>query len=267
MTAIREPSVTSSTDAAGGAGVAVVTGASRGIGAATARRLAADGYEVAVHYGHDAAAAARTVKQIQTDGGRAFSFEADLSQADVGRAFWQSYDAAAGERRSEPVQVLVNNAGVTLRGFIDDFSLQDLQRQQQINAVAPFLITQVGLARIADGGRIVNVSSGVTRIAMPDIIGYAMTKGAIDAFTHTLAQQLGPRQITVNAVAPGIVDTDMNAGWLRGNDAALGQVLPQIALGYVGEPDDIADVIAFLASNNARYITGQVIDVTGGSRL
>jgi NAD(P)-dependent dehydrogenase (short-subunit alcohol dehydrogenase family) len=102
---------------------------------------------------------------------------------------------------------------------------------------------------------------------MADVIGYAMTKGAIDAFTHTLAQHLGPRKITVNAVAPGIIDTDMNASWLRGNEQARGEILPQVALGYIGEPAEVADVVAFLVSADARYITGQTIDVTGGSRL
>ncbi|PSL08252.1 enoyl-ACP reductase-like protein [Haloactinopolyspora alba] len=112
-----------------------------------------------------------------------------------------------------------------------------------------------------------NVSSGVTRIAMPDIIAYTMTKGAVDAFTRTLAQHLGGRRITVNAVAPGIIDTDMNAGWLRGNQEAVDHVLPQIALGYIGTPTEVADVIGFLASDDARYVTGHTIDVTGGSRL
>ncbi|WP_240723124.1 SDR family oxidoreductase [Haloactinopolyspora alba] len=121
--------------------------------------------------------------------------------------------------------------------------------------------------RLETGGHIVNVSSGVTRIAMPDIIAYTMTKGAVDAFTRTLAQHLGGRRITVNAVAPGIIDTDMNAGWLRGNQEAVDHVLPQIALGYIGTPTEVADVIGFLASDDARYVTGHTIDVTGGSRL
>jgi NAD(P)-dependent dehydrogenase (short-subunit alcohol dehydrogenase family) len=247
--------------------IAVVTGASRGIGAATARRLAADGYEVAVHYGTNEDSAARVIAQIHKDGGRAFAFAADLSEPGIDRSFWKSYDAAAGTRRGAPVYALIHNAGVTIRGLIEDFPGEDFHRQQQINVTAPFLITQAGLPRLAEGGRIVNLSSGVTRIAMADVIGYAMTKGAIDAFTHTLAQHLGPRKITVNAVAPGIIDTDMNASWLRGNEQARGEILPQVALGYIGEPAEVADVVAFLVSADARYITGQTIDVTGGSRL
>lgn len=253
--------------ATGAAPIAIVTGASRGIGASTAERLARDGCCVAVHYGNDPIAADTVVKRIWNDGGDAFAFRADLTAPDIGNSFWSAYDAAAGGRSSQPVRALINNAGVTLRGLIDDFAPEDLLRQQQINETAPFLIVQAALDRLDDGGRIVNVSSGVTRIAMPDIIAYTMTKGAIDAFTRTLAQHLGPRRITVNAVAPGIIDTDMNAAWLRGNQQAVEQVLPQIALGYIGKPADVADVIAFLVSDDARYVTGHTIDVTGGSRL
>jgi 3-oxoacyl-[acyl-carrier protein] reductase len=247
--------------------VAVVTGASRGIGAAIAHRLAADGFAVAVHYRRSDTAAALIVEKIAAAGGTAFSFAADLTAPDIGTAFWDAYDAAAGEHRHTPVQVLVNNAGVTLRGIIDDFSADDFLVQQQINTTAPFLITQAALPRVADGGRIVNISSGVTRIALPDVIGYAMTKGAIEAFTRTLAQHLGPRRITVNAVAPGVIDTDMNASWLRDNPGAIAATSAQIALGRIGGPDDVADVVGFLASSDARYITGQVLDATGGSRL
>jgi 3-oxoacyl-[acyl-carrier protein] reductase len=247
--------------------IAVVTGASRGIGAAIALRLAADGYTVAVHYGQDSAAAAGVVEKITANGGTAFSFAADLTAPDTGTVFWAAYDAAAGSLRGAPVQVLVNNAGVTLRGTIEDFSAEDFNRQQQINATAPFLIIQAALPRLADGGRIVNVSSGATRVALPEIIGYTMTKGALDALTLPLAQHLGPRGITVNAVVPATTDTDMNASWLRGNPELIAAIAAQNALGRLGEPDDVADVVALLASRDARWITGQLIDATGGFRL
>lgn len=247
--------------------VAVVTGASRGIGAATAERLARDGYRVGVHYGSDAAAANSVAGRIRDGGGESFTFQADLALPDTGRRFWEAYDAAAGDRRPQPIRALINNAGVTLRGLIEDFTPESLRLQQQLNETAPFLIVQAGLGRIETGGRIVNVSSGVTRIASPDILAYTMTKGAIEAFTRTLAQHLGRRCITVNAVAPGIIDTDLNAGWLRGNQQAVDQVLPQIALGRIGTPADVADVIGFLVSADARYVTGHTVDVTGGSRL
>ncbi|MGV9653455.1 SDR family NAD(P)-dependent oxidoreductase [Streptomyces sp. NPDC003554] len=250
-------------------GIAVVTGASRGIGAAIAGRLGADGYTVAVHYRQDSAAAADVVEKITAAGGTAFSFAADLAEPDTGTAFWASYDAAAaaGALRDVPVRVLVNNAGVVVNGVIEEFAAEDFIRQQQINATAPFLIIKAALPRLANGGHVVNISSGATRVPIPGIIGYTMTKGALEALTLPLAQHLGPRGITVNAVRPGTTDTDMNADWLRGNSEAMATVVASRALGRVGEPADIADVVAFLASHDARWITGQIIDATGGERL
>jgi NAD(P)-dependent dehydrogenase (short-subunit alcohol dehydrogenase family) len=247
--------------------VAVVTGASRGIGAAIAGRLAADGYTVAVHYRQDSAAAAGVVGKIAAAGGTAFSFAADLAAPDTGTAFWAAYDAAAGSLRDAPVRALVNNAGVALHSTIEEFGAEDFIRQQQINTTAPFLIIQAGLPRLADGGRIVNISSGATRVALPDLIGYTMTKGALEALTLPLAQHLGPRGITVNAVVPSTIDTDMNASWLRGNPDLLAAVAAQSAFGRIGEPADVADVVALLVSRDARWVTGQIIDATGGSRL
>lgn len=248
-------------------GIAVVTGASRGIGAAIARRLGADGYTVAVHYRQDAAAATDVVNKITSAGGTAFSFAADLADPNIGTTFWAAYDAAAGALPGVPVRVLVNNAGISLHGLIEDFAAEDFVRQQQINATAPFLIIQGALPRLADGGRIVNISSGATRVALPDLVGYTMTKGAVESLTLPLAQHLGPRGITVNAVVPATIDTDMNASWLRGNPKAIDAIVAQTALGRISDPTDIADVVALLASHDARWITGQIIDATGGTRL
>jgi len=249
--------------------IAVVTGGSRGIGAAISFRLAADGFTVAVHYGRDEDAAAATVAAIKTAGGAAFSFRADLAADTAAEDFWAAFDKAAASAGviGQPVQVLVNNAGVTLRGAIEDFSREDFLTQQAVNVNAPYFIVKEALPRLSDGGRIVNISSGVTRIAFPEIIGYALTKGAIDAFTLTLAKHLGRRGITVNAVAPGVVDTDINASWLRGNEEAIEGVAASTALGRVGQPDDIASIVAFLASEGGRWVTGQTIDATGGTNL
>ncbi|MFF2300504.1 SDR family oxidoreductase [Arthrobacter sp. NPDC058127] len=249
--------------------IAVVTGASRGIGAAIASRLAADGFTVGIHYGRDVEAADAAVAAIEDAGGKAFAFRADLAAGTAAEDFWASFDKAAAEAGiiGRRLKVLVNNAGVTLRGAIEDFSREDFLSQQAVNVNAPYFIVKEALPRIVDGGRIVNISSGVTRIAFPEIIGYSLTKGAIDAFTLTLAKHLGPRGITVNAVAPGVVDTDINASWLRGNQDAIDGVSASTALGRVGQPEDIASIVAFLASDDGRWVTGQTVDATGGTNL
>ncbi|MFZ4162228.1 SDR family NAD(P)-dependent oxidoreductase [Streptomyces griseoincarnatus] len=247
---------------------ALVTGGSRGIGRAIAERLAADGATVAVHYGRSAAAADEVVEGIRVKGGTAFTVHAELGAEGDVATLWESFDRQVLEHAtSTGLDVLVNNAGVTPRGEIDETTAEAFEEAVAVNMRAPFFLTQQALKRLRDGGRIVNVSSGATRIALTDIIAYAMTKGAIDAFSLTLAKALGPRGITVNSVAPGIIDTDINASWLRGNEAAERSAAELSALGRVGRPEDVADVVAFLASDDARWVTGQVLDATGGSQL
>ncbi|MGW4150193.1 SDR family NAD(P)-dependent oxidoreductase [Streptomyces albogriseolus] len=247
---------------------ALVTGGSRGIGRAIAERLAADGATVAVHYGRNAAAADDVVEGIRAKGGTAFTVHAELGVEGDVATLWESFDRQVRQHATGTgLDILVNNAGVTPRGEIDETTAEAFEEAVGVNMRAPFFLTQQGLKRLRDGGRIVNVSSGATRIALTDIIAYAMTKGAIDAFSLTLAKALGGRGITVNSVAPGIIDTDINASWLRGNEAAERSAAELSALGRVGRPEDVADVVAFLASDDARWVTGQVLDATGGSQL
>ncbi|MFE1265680.1 SDR family NAD(P)-dependent oxidoreductase [Streptomyces albogriseolus] len=247
---------------------ALVTGGSRGIGRAIAERLAADGATVAVHYGRNAAAADEVVEGIRAKGGTAFTVHAELGVEGDVATLWESFDRQVRQHATGTgLDILVNNAGVTPRGEIDETTAEAFEEAVAVNMRAPFFLTQQGLKRLRDGGRIVNVSSGATRIALTDIIAYAMTKGAIDAFSLTLAKALGPRGITVNSVAPGIIDTDINASWLRGNEAAERSAAELSALGRVGRPEDVADVVAFLASDDARWVTGQILDATGGSQL
>lgn len=248
---------------------AIVTGASRGIGRAIAVRLAADGFTVAVHSGQDVEAAKETVSNITRDGGRAFAFQANLAHNNAGNELWASFDEAAVEAGIEgtTVHTIVNNAGITARGSIDELSQEDYLSQQAINVNAPYFIIKHGLQRLCEGGRIINISSLVTRRAQPDVIGYAMTKGAIETFTFTLAKYLGYRGITVNAVSPGVIDTDMNATWLRGSPKVVAEAVAKVALGRLGTPSDVADVVAFLASHRGRWITGQVLDASGGTEL
>ncbi|WP_214410890.1 glucose 1-dehydrogenase [Sphaerisporangium fuscum] len=244
--------------------VALVTGGSRGIGRAIARRLAADGATVALTYARDTAAAEETVRHIEKDGGRALALHAELGRHGDAAALWEAFDAATGNAR---VDIVVNNAGIGRSADIAVLTEEEFDEVFAVNVRAPFFIVQHALSRLNDGGRIINISSGAARLAMPEIIAYGSTKGALDTFTLNLAKQLGPRGITVNSVAPGIIDTDVNAGWLRGNAEAWERASSLSALGRVGTPEDVADVVAFLASDDARWVTGRVVDATGGSAL
>lgn len=251
---------------------ALVTGGSRGIGRAIAVALGASGALVGVHYGRDAAAAAATVSAITSAGGRAFAVEALLGVPGDAERLWSSFDASLAAVGAVPgVDILVNNAAIATSESLAKVSSEEFDAVFAVNVRAPFFLVQLGLSRLRDGGRIVNISSGVTRIAYPSTIAYSMTKGALDTFTLTLAQELGPRGITVNAVAPGIVDTDVNASWLRGSSSSSAEARRRAAsysvFNRVGEPADIADVVTFLASDAGRWVTGQYVDATGGSLL
>jgi len=247
---------------------ALVTGGSRGIGRAIAARLAADGALVAVHYGTDRAAAETTVTAITDAGGRAFAIGAELGVPGDATALWTAFDAGLAATGTGPgVDIVVNNAGITGSHDLAGTDGTEFDRIVAVNVKAPFFILQQGLTRIRDGGRIINVSSGVTRIAAPTMITYSMTKGALNTLTYTLAKQLGGRGITVNSVAPGIVDVDSNAHWLREDPEQLALWGSFSAFGRVGRPADIADAVAFLASDDARWITGQYLDATGGAHL
>lgn len=247
---------------------ALVTGASRGIGRAIARRLAAEGALVAVHYGSNDAAAKETVGLITEAGGRAFAVRAHLGVPGDVATLWSGFDAGLRDVGAEPgLDILVNNAAIARSNALEAITPEEFDTIFAVNVKAPFFIVQQGLGRIRDGGRIINISSGVTRIAAPEIIAYSMTKGALNTFSLTLAKALGARQITVNSVSPGIVDTDANAAWLRANPEAWTNAAAHSVFNRVGEPADIADVVAFIAATDARWISGQNIDATGGSRL
>ncbi|RFU38568.1 SDR family oxidoreductase [Actinomadura logoneensis] len=243
---------------------ALVTGGSRGIGRAIARRLAADGATVVLTYAQDAEAGRENVERIEKEGGRAIAIQAPLGTHGDAERLWAAYDEATGGAR---VDIIVNNAGIGRSADLASLTEEGFDEVFAVNVRAPFFIVQQALPRLNDGGRIVNISSGVARIAMPEILAYGATKGALDNFTMNLAVQLGARGITVNSVRPGIIDTDVNASWLRGNQEAWERSAALSALGRVGEPEDVADIVAFLASDDGRWVTGSVLDATGGSSL
>lgn len=247
--------------------IAVVTGASRGIGRAIALRLAADGALVAVHYGTRRDAAEQTVSAIEAAGGSAFALGAELdSKAGVSQLLLRLDEELLRRTGSTSFDILVNNAGIGTSPSFGETSEEDFDRLFAVNVKAPFFLVQQSLERLRDGGRIINISSGVTRIAYPHILAYNLTKGALNTFTLHLAKLLGHRGITVNAVMPGIVDTDVNASWLHTPEGRKSAEEMSV-FGRVGEPADIADIVAFTASPDGRWITGQMLDATGGSHL
>jgi 3-oxoacyl-[acyl-carrier protein] reductase len=241
---------------------ALVTGGSRGIGRAIARRLARDGARVAVHYGSNEAAAKETVAAIEAAGGQAFTVHAELGVDGDAQTLW-----AAVDRRVRGLDILVNNAGILgEQAEMPAVTASAFDRVFAVNSRAPFFITQHGLARLRDGGRIITVGTVLTRgSGMSRSVAYAMSKAPLDVLTTTLAKQLGPRGITVNTVAPGVVDTDMHEGRLAGD--ALAWLSSLSPLGRIGTPADVADVVAFLASDGGRWVTGQRIDASGGATM
>lgn len=242
---------------------ALVTGASRGIGRAVAERLAGDGAQVAVHYGSDESAATATVTAIERAGGRAFAIRAKLGvDGDVDTLFEQLGAGLAGR----PLDILVNNAGSGPDGTIEQTTPEQFDRIFAVNVKAPFFIIQRALPLLRDGGRVITISSTSTRVATPTQTSYVMTKAAVEVIGRTLANVLGARQITVNTVSPGATHTDMNRRLFEipGVEAYMSGLT---ALDRVGRPADIAAAVAFLASDDARWITGHVLDVSGGMYL
>lgn len=249
-------------------GSALVTGASRGIGAAIVGRLAPVVETILVHYGHDAGAAEAVVREAEAAGARAVAIQADLTRKDGIRQLAEHAGAELGRHTGTPaLDVLVNNAGVGCLARIDTLTEDDLDRVLALNLKAPMLLTQALLPLLRDGGRVVNIGSMASRIAHPHVIAYAVSKGGLDAFTRSLAAELGPRQITVNLVAPGLIDTDLHARRLAADPHALDEVAARNFSGRLGAPADVASIVAFLASKESRWITGQRIEATGGEYL
>lgn len=233
---------------------AVVTGGSRGIGRAIVRRLVADGATVVFSYHQDAAAAKEVVEE---NDGRAIAVQADLGDpADVARLYEE-----AGERL-DGLDIVVNNAGTAQPRLIDEVTEEEYDRVMAVNAKGVFLSIQHAARRMRDGGRIVNVSTVNTIMAGPGISVYAASKAAVEQFTKVAARELGGRGITVNTVLPGATDTDM----LRATNTEQGlqMAVAMTALGRLGTPADIADVVALLVGPDARWITGQQIVAGGG---
>jgi 3-oxoacyl-[acyl-carrier protein] reductase len=241
--------------------VAIVTGASKGIGAAIAKALAAEGASVVVNYASSKKGADATVTEITKKGGKAVAAGGDVSKAGEAQGI---IDAAV--RNYGRLDILVNNSGVYEFAPIQDFTEEHYHRQFNTNVLGLLLITQAALKHMSEGASIINISSAVTRITPPASAVYSGTKGAVDAITGVLAKELGPKRIRVNAINPGIVETEgtVSAGFI-GSDFEKA-LIAQAPLGRTGRPDDIADIAVFLASNDSRWLTGEQIIASGGIR-
>ena len=247
---------------------ALVTGASRGIGHATAAALAKAGEHVLVHYGRSAQEAESLVAEIKAKGGRADAISADLATQDGASLLAKQVRSIVGDR----LDVLVLNAGISKAARVADYTVEDFDMLFATNVRGPFFLVQQLLPILGEGSSIVAISSAVARtvvgkpsVESPSILAYASTKGALETLVKNWAALLGPRGIRVNAVAPGVIDTDMSnfTKTEAGREVALGMQ----ALKRLGKPEDVADVVAFLASDGARWITGASIPVDGGSKL
>lgn len=234
--------------------VAIVTGASRGIGRAIAERLARDGAHVVVNYTARADAAKKVVAGIEAKGGRAVAIQADVSQlADVRRLFKETI------RLFKRVDILVNNAGIFVYKSLGETTEEDFDRLFAVNTKGAFFAMQEAAKCMADGGRIVNISTGGTRLDFPGMAAYVGTKGALEQFTRVAAKELGPRKITVNTVSPGYTETDMLSD---PSFKAMGEQASPLK--RIGTPKDVAAVVAFLVGPEGGWITGDTIQAGGG---
>jgi NAD(P)-dependent dehydrogenase (short-subunit alcohol dehydrogenase family) len=240
---------------------ALVTGASRGIGRAAAIALAKGGAQVLVHYGHGRAEADAVVAEIRAAGGRTDAVAADLAEADGPHMLARQVRAIVGDR----LDILVANAGISKAAAIEETTVEDFDRLFAVNVRAPFFLVQQLLPILHDGSSVVLLSSLAARAAVGTLYAYAASKGAVDTLVTHFAAALGPRGIRVNAVAPGVVQTDMSS--FTKTDVGRDFTLGMQALKRLAEPEDIAGAVAFLASSDARWITGATIRVDGGSKL
>ena len=260
--AVTNPRQTSTTR------VALVTGASRGLGRNMALRLAEQGLDVIATYKDSEAQAHGLVREIEALGRRAVALRLDVGDSQQFPAFAQRVAAALGATwQRERFDVLVNNAGVGAHASIAETTEAQFDLLAAVHLKGTFFLTQKLLPLLADGGRIVNVSSGLARFTFPGYAAYAAMKGGIEVLTRYMAKELGPRGITVNTLAPGAIETDFGGGAVRDNPQLNAQIAGVTALGRVGLPDDIGGAVAALVSDGNRWMTGQRVEVSGGMML
>jgi NAD(P)-dependent dehydrogenase (short-subunit alcohol dehydrogenase family) len=248
--------------------IAIITGGSRGLGRSAALHLARQGVDSIITYVSNEAAAREVVAQIEQAGRRAVALQLDVGRSATFAAFADAVRTALRDTWDrDRFDVLVNNAGVGLHRSFVETTAEDLDALFDVHLKGPYLLTQTLLPLIADGGRILNVSSGLARFSMPGYSAYAAMKGGVEVLTRYLAKELGARGITVNTLAPGAIATDFGGGAVRGSQELQRMIGGITALGRVGEADDIGSVIAMLIDERGRWINGQRIEASGGMNL
>lgn len=245
---------------------ALVTGASRGIGKSVAIQLATDGFNILLHYNQNAEKAKELKKEIEVSGRQVKLIQGDFNSSEGIEAFIEKTKKILNEEKDVSLHTIVHNAGHATSNGFGEVDYAEFDRLFNANVKAPYFITQSLIQYIEINGRIINLSSGVTRIAFPHMMVYSMTKGAINTMTFTLAKELGAKGITVNSVMPGIIDTDSTASWLH-TEEGQENAKNMSALKREGQPEEIANAVSFLASEKGSFITGHNMDVTGGSHL
>ena len=248
--------------------LALITGGSRGLGRNMANKLADKGINVIITYNTNQTEADKVVSEVEAKGVKALALQLDVSKADTFEQFVSGLnDAMANKFNTDKLDYLVNNAGIGMHTPIGSTEMAVFDTLTDIHFKAPFFLTQLILPKLNDGGSIVNISSGLARFTAPGYSVYGALKAAVEQMTRYMAKELGSRQIRVNVVAPGAIETDFGGGAVRDNVDYNKMVANSTALGRAGLPDDIGDVVAFLCSDESRWINGQRIEVSGGANL
>lgn len=248
--------------------IALVTGASRGLGKEMALSLANNGLDVVITYNSKKEEADAVVAQIQARGRKAAALQLNVGEVKGFDDFFSTLKATLeGTFQSKTFHYLVNNAGIGIHVPFAETTEEQFDTLLNIQFKGVFFLTQKALALLEDGGAIVNVSTGLARFSLPGYAAYASMKGAIETLTRYLAKELGPRKIRVNAIAPGAIETDFGGGVVRDNQQVNAHIASQTALGRVGLPDDIGEVVAFLCSDASKWVTAQRLEASGGMFL
>ncbi|SHJ61886.1 SDR family NAD(P)-dependent oxidoreductase [Aquimarina spongiae] len=245
--------------------IAIITGGSRGLGRDMALNLAKDGVHIIFSYHQNVTKANEVISEIETLGTKATAFQYDATKPLSGKEFMDEVSAYLQDTQGNTnFDFLINNAGTGLHSLIKDTTETQFDEMMNIHLKSIFFLTQVALPFMNEGGRIINISSGLARFSFPGASVYAMMKGGIEVFTRYLAKELGDRKITANVVAPGAIATDFGGGVNRDNEEKRAIISQITALGKVGEPEDIGGVVAFLCSDKASWVNAQRLEVSGG---